>query len=118
MPKPQRISLAEKINKNLKKLFAHIFENHTSTIAVIGAMAGGHMIGSLPDLETSDLPITEMLAWLPLIALTLAMLFFNYFYERASFSKDIHATVKYRSAIVCSSIILSLANYYSPYNHR
>lgn len=115
MPKPQSNTLAEKTNKNIKVLFAHISENHISTIAVIGALAGGHMIGRLPDPETSGLPILAKFGWLSLGALTLAMVFFNYRYERAKFNKYMHAVVRYRTAIVCSSIILILANYYSPY---
>ena len=115
MPKSQRNTLAEKTNRRLRKLLAYILENHISTVAVIGALAGGRMIGSLPNPETSGLPLLATLAWLALIALTLAMLFFNYYYEKAIFNKNKYAIVKYRIVIISSSIILSLANHYSPY---
>jgi len=116
MPKSQGNALVEKTSNRIRKLLTYILENHTSTFAVTGALAGGHMIGKLP--ESSELPFPEIFAWLMLIILALLMLCFNYYYEKAIFNKNGRAVVKYRTVIISSSIILSLANHYSPYFRR
>jgi len=74
------------------------------------------MIGKLP--ESSELPLPEIFAWIMLMLLTYAMLFLNYYYEKAILNKNGRAVVKYRTVIISSSIILSLANHYSPYFRR
>ena len=88
---------------------------HTSTIAVIGAMAGGRMLGRLPDDLFGRGNITsEWLVFAPLALLVPALWVLVYLHDRSR-AKNLPSQKAYSAAIVAASIILTAANYFSPY---
>lgn len=73
------------------------------------------MIGRLPDPKVANFPFGTNLAWLLLMLLTYALVYLSFGYEKARISGNSNAIIRFRVAIILSSLILGFANYFSPY---
>lgn len=105
-------------NKKPLKAIKVFFTSYTSTIAVLGATAGGFMIGRLPDnLFGRGVITTEWLVFVPFILLAEGLWILSYFHDRSR-SKNLSCQKVYSAAIIIVSIILAFGNYLSPYYSR
>ena len=104
-------------SEKAKRLAAakRIIANYTSTIAVIGALAGGHMLGRLPDnLFGRGIITKEWLVFAPLVILAEGIWVLSYLHDRSK-AKELPSQRAYSAAIIAVSIILAIANLLSPY---
>jgi len=89
--------------------------SHTLTIAVLGATAGGHMIGRLPDnLFGRGVITSEWLIFAPLLLLAEGMWVLAILHDRSRL-KDLPSQKVYSALIVVASLVLIFANNLSPY---